>query len=188
MKKIVHEIKQFWNTYLLLYYGDRELTYEFFNFSYSFFPFIYLFFLFRFGFFWNETKWKPSGLELTYACTAADARCKKSTYFTCATWKTIKRVLLFIKKHITRFALFSCCQHLKGQPQKLIFYIWYLSKNVINSIIRAITLERFHIVMQPRFQQKTVFMKLTTLLFEELKTNLRKNIKCFWKYIQNRLG
>ena len=91
-----------------------------FFFHFSFFFFIYFRFLK-----WHQTletkkttwtradiapKMNQYGQRLTYACTAAVCyikRCKKSQYFTCATWKAMKHSLLFIKKHGTRPASFS---------------------------------------------------------------------------------
>ena len=91
-----------------------------FFFHFSFFFFIYFRFLK-----WHQaletkkTTWTRAdiapkmnqyGQRLTYACTAAVCyikRCKKSQYFTCATWKAMKHSLLFIKKRGTRPASFS---------------------------------------------------------------------------------
>ena len=105
-----------------------------FSFCFHFVHFHYLIFLivffFHFSFFFSFMKWQQAletkkttwtradiapkmnqyGQRLTYACTAAVCyikRCKKSQYFTCATWKAMKHSLLFIKKHGTRHASFS---------------------------------------------------------------------------------
>ena len=68
----------------------------------------------------NHDGW---GLTYTNPAVACQMkRCKKITYFNYATCKARKQVLLFIKKHGTRLALFLCHQHLKRPPQKLIFY------------------------------------------------------------------
>ena len=96
------------------------------DFSYSFLFSFFIFFFIYFRFLkWHQaletkkTTWTRAdiapkmnqyGQRLTYACTAAVCyikRCKKSQYFTCATWKAMKHSLLFIKKHGTRPASFS---------------------------------------------------------------------------------
>ena len=96
------------------------------DFSYSFLFSFFIFFFIYFRFLkWQQaletkkTTWTRAdiapkmnqyGQRLTYACTAAVCyikRCKKSQYFTCATWKAMKHSLLFIKKHGTRPASFS---------------------------------------------------------------------------------
>ena len=96
------------------------------DFSYSFLFSFFIFFFIYFRFLkWQQaletkkTTWTRAdiapkmnqyGQRLTYACTAAVCyikRCKKSQYFTCATWKAMKHSLLFIKKHGTRHASFS---------------------------------------------------------------------------------
>ena len=91
-----------------------------FFFHFSFFFFIYFRFLkWQQALETKKTTWTRAdiapkmnqyGQRLTYACTAAVCyikRCKKSQYFTCATWKAMKHSLLFIKKHGTRHASFS---------------------------------------------------------------------------------
>ena len=56
-----------------------------------------------------------------YSRSMLDKTMQKFIYFTCATWKAIKQVLHFIKKHCTRLASSSCYYHLKKPPQNLIF-------------------------------------------------------------------
>ena len=80
-------------------------------------------------------------------CDNRIKRCKKSIYFTCATWKAMKQVFLFIKNMAPGLPPFHVISTCKGHCKNIFSTLWYLSKKLLDSMIRAVTLERFHIVM-----------------------------------------
>ena len=123
--------------FTLFYFVNFVFVFILFSFCFHFVHFHYLIFLmvlfFPFYYFlisfrllkWNQKKttWPRAdithkinynGRGLTYACAAAECQiklCEKFTYFACTAWKAMKHALLFIKKHGTKLASFSCYYH-----------------------------------------------------------------------------
>ena len=87
--------------------------------------------------------------------------------------------------------IFMPFQFKKTTKKNLFSTLWYLSKSFICYIIRAITLKQVHIVTH----SYTASFSIRICFYETNKKNffsffifyfyLRKNVNCFWKWIQN---
>ena len=108
--------------------------------------------------FWNETKWKSSGRELKYCLkwtmmaedwhTHAQQQCvrlndAKNPHISLAPWNKHYFLLKNMAPGLPRFYVINTW---KGYCKNLFSTLWCLSKNLIDSIICAITVERFQIV------------------------------------------
>ena len=154
-------------------------------FSESFFFSFVLCFKISFHFaFWNETKWKSRGRELKYCLkwtmTAEDWHTHaqqqyvrlndaKNPHISLVPHKRPWNKYYFLLKNMApglhRFYVINTW---KGYCKNLFSKLWCLSKNLIDSIICAITAERFQIVTHN-------YNIITSLALQELNTFTQKH-------------
>ena len=135
----------FYFIYLLFYFVQflflvilfSSYSFSFLNFSYSFSS-LFNFFLFHFVF-WNETKWKPRGREMTQRLKKHDGwrqqqyvrlnNAKKSHILLAPYEMSWSKYYFLSKKHGARLKLLSCYWHLKWPQRNFLSTLWSLSKN-----------------------------------------------------------